>query len=283
MIAPIRCLPRQPQCLLAFSGPDATRYLNGQLTQDVRDLGDRSIASCVTDAKGRLQAFVHLCRGADDAIWIDGPADRAEELEARLTRYLIADDVDVTDLSDQWQLIHVVDSIEPPPEFPGSIIRRSERSGPDGWDLWLPQKTALPELHPLSHAEAETRRIMARIPAWGAELTAGMLPPEAGLDRNAISYHKGCYIGQEVLSRIKSAGRLNRKLTAFLVDSDAAAGDLLGNLEASRPAGSLTSVAPWPNESGTHAALGYLDKSAFDAVELPLVGKSGRARVIGFV
>jgi hypothetical protein len=42
-------------------------------------------------------------------------------------------------------------------------------------------------------------------------------------------------------------------------------------------------VAPWPNEAGTHAALGYLDKSSFDAVELPITGKPALARVLGFV
>lgn len=280
MKVPLRCLAPAKRCVLAFRGPDAVRYLNGQLTQDARDLGDRALASCVTDAKGRLQAFVHVFRGPDDSVWVEGPAEQEEELEQRLTRYLIADDVEVDNLSKDWRLIHGLDTTEP--SGPGSgFVRQASRIGNDGFDLWLPG-TGSPELSPLSPAEAETRRISARIPAWGAELTPGMLPPEAGLDRNAISYHKGCYIGQEVLSRIKTAGRLNRKLAAFLVDPGTAAGDLLGVAEG-RSAGAITSVAPWPNEAGTHAALGYLDKSAFDAVELPLTGKSGLARMLGFV
>jgi folate-binding protein YgfZ len=282
MKTPLHCLQPAPRCLLAFRGPDATRYLNGQITQDVRDLGDRALPSCVTDAKGRLQALVHVFRGADDdSIWIEGPANQAEELEARLTRYLIADEVEVENLSERWQLIHLVEP-DPPPTAPPGIVRRSLRAGADGFDLWLPAGP-LPDLAPLSAAEAESRRITGRIPAWGTELTPGMLPPEAGLDRNSISYHKGCYIGQEVLSRLKSAGRLNRKLAAFLVDPGSAAGDALGEPGATRPAGILTSVAPWPNGAGTHAALGYLDKSAFDAVELPVVGKPALARVLGFV
>lgn len=277
---PVRCLAPANRCVLAFRGPDAVRYLNGQLTQDTRDLGDRALASCVTDAKGRLQAFVHVFRGPDDSVWVEGPAEQEEELEQRLTRYLIADDVEVENLSKDWQLIHGVDATEPPD--PGSgFVRQSARVGNEGFDLWLPG-TGIPELSILSPAEAETRRITARIPAWGAELTPGMLPPEAGLDRNAISYHKGCYIGQEVLSRIKTAGRLNRKLAAFLVDPGTHAGDLLGAADC-RAAGSITSVAPWPNEAGTHAALGYLDKSAFDAVELPVTGKPVLARILGFV
>lgn len=280
MKVPLRCLAPAKRCVLAFRGPDAVRYLNGQLTQDARDLGDRTLASCVTDAKGRLQAFVHVFLGPDDSIWVEGPAEQEEELEQRLTRYLIADDVEVENLSKDWSLIHVVDGTDAPDPGPG-FVRQAARVGNDGFDLWLPGSES-PELSILSPAEAETRRITARIPARGAELTAGMLPPEAGLDRNAISYHKGCYIGQEVLSRIKTAGRLNRKLAAFLVDPGTAAGDLLGAAEG-RSAGSITSVAPWPNEAGSHAALGYLDKSAFDAEELPVTGKSGLARILGFV
>ncbi len=282
MKIPLRCLAPVKRCLLAFRGPDAVRYLNGQLTQDSRDLGGRALASCVTDAKGRLQAFVHVFRGPDDSIWVEAPAEQEEELEQRLTRYLIADDVEFDNLSNDWLLIHAVDATEPPDPGNG-FVRQASRVGNEGFDLWLPgsDPTEL-SLSILSPAEAETRRITARIPAWGAELTPGMLPPEAGLDRNAISYHKGCYIGQEVLSRIKSAGRMNRKLAAFLVDPGTAAGDLLGAPEG-RSAGSITSVAPWPNDAGNHAALGYIDKSAFDEVELPIAGKPGLARILGFV
>ena len=281
MKIPLRCLVPARRCLLAFRGPDAARYLNGQLTQDVRDLGDRALPSCVTDAKGRLQAFVHVFQGPDDSIWVEGPAEQEEEIEQRLTRYLIADDVEVENLSKDWQLVHVIDGTTAPDPESG-FLRRAARTGEDGFDLWLPG-SGLPELSILSPAEAETRRITARIPAWGAELTAGMLPPEAGLDRNAISYHKGCYIGQEVLSRIKTAGRLNRKLAAFLVDPGTEPGATLGTAGEGRPAGTITSVAPWPNEAGTHAALGYLDKSVFDEVELPVIGKPGVARILGFV
>jgi folate-binding protein YgfZ len=270
----LRCLAPEPRTLLAFRGPDAERYLNGQLTQDVRDLKESAIPSCVTDAKGRLQAFVHVFRGPEGDLWVEGPAELEEELEARLGRYLIADDAEIHNISADWLLVHVVDSAETPP----GLARHCSRITADGIDLWLPAGSPLPDLEILTEAEAETRRVQARLPKWGAEMTPGMLPPEAGLDRTAICYHKGCYIGQEVLSRIKTAGKLNKRLAAFLVDP--AAGTTLEL--AGKPAGTLTSVAPWPNESGLHAALGYLDKSAFDAEELAIAG-GGSARVLGFV
>jgi tRNA-modifying protein YgfZ len=274
-----RCLAPEKRCVLSFRGPDAERYLNGQLTQDVRHLGDRALPACVTDAKGRLQAFVHVFRGPEDAIWVEGPVEQEDELEPRLTRYLIADDVEVATISSDWQLVHAIDGWSRPVPA-GGFTRSASRASHEGTDLWLPVGTGV-EIDAIPDAETETRRIHARIPAWGRELTAGMLPPEAGLDRNAISYHKGCYIGQEVLSRIKTAGRLNRKLAAFLVNPGTEPGTSL--TDGTGNSGNLTSIAPWPDESGLHAALGYLDKSAFQATELYLASNSGSAKVLGFV
>jgi folate-binding protein YgfZ len=275
----LRSLAPESRCLLAFRGPDAERYLNGQLTQDVRDLGETALPACVTDAKGKLQAYVHVFRGADGSPWVEGPAEQREELEARLGRYLIADDAEIHDISDEWQLVHVVDALDAP-AFDGGFVRHARRIGLDGFDLWLPTGGTLPELEIVTEAEAETRRIQTKLPKWGADLTPGILPPEAGLDRTSICYHKGCYIGQEVLSRLKTVGKVNRRLAALLVEPETEAGAAL-ELDG-KPAGKLTSIAPWPNESGLHAALGYLEKSAFEAGELTIPGH-GNARVLGFV
>lgn len=275
-----RCLPSEERCLLAFRGPDAVRYLNGQLTQDTRNLADTALPACVTDAKGKLQAFVYVFRGNEDSIWIDAPSEQAEELETRLTRYLIADDVEVEDLTGQWKLIHVIDASQAPTVPDGALVRNASRAGCDGYDVWLPAGTSF-ETASLTGEEAETRRITTRTPAWGRELIPGMLPPEAGLDQNAISYHKGCYIGQEVLSRIKSSGRLNRKLAAFLVGPEAAIGDTFAGEK--RSTGSLTSIAPQANEDGLFPALGFLDKSAFEKADLMLAEKDGSVRVVSTI
>jgi folate-binding protein YgfZ len=64
-------------------------------------------------------------------------------------------------------------------------------------------------------AEIERLRIEQAVPRWGAELEAATLPAEAGLDTTAVDFHKGCYIGQEVVSRIKSVGHANRALRVF--------------------------------------------------------------------
>jgi folate-binding protein YgfZ len=116
------------------------------------------------------------------------------------------------------------------------------------------------------------------IPAWGAELTEDTLPPEAGLDKTHIDYHKGCYIGQEVISRLKSVGHVNRALQRFTGKSDGqvaatgfalsggpSPGDLL-HLAGTRDnaVGKLTSVVS--GLAGEFFALGYL-KRGVAAVE----------------
>lgn len=208
--------------VLEFRGPDAVRFLNGQVTQDVRKVmaGGDMFPSCVTDAKGKLQFRVWIAKGAaDDAVLVFCRSEMLEDLEARLTRYLIADDVEVRNLSDEISLENF--------KFP--------------------------------HADlSERERITRGVPVWGKEITAGMLPPEAGLDLTDISYNKGCYIGQEVISRIKSAGKVNRRLVKLAFEGLGQLGEF-SNAEG-KVCGEVTSV---DGEIG----LGYLKRSAEEETE----------------
>jgi folate-binding protein YgfZ len=270
------CPPRQPS-ILVFSGPDVARYLNGQLTQNVTGLGERALASCVTDAKGRLQYFVSVCAGPDpETIWVTLPAEQSDGLRERLERYLIADDAEVAEPDEPWTLIH-----SDQPDERAVFSRRAEGPFGSGHDLWWPTDQA-PDLAPVPHPELERLEIERGLPRWGAELTPGMLPPEAGLDRSAVSYEKGCFMGQEVLSRLKSVGRVNRRLALFEVPPAAAAGDTLrhGDTEA----GILTRVAFPHSGDESVAALGYLKKQAYEATEFDIASAaespSGTARKI---
>ncbi len=203
--------------VLEFRGPDAVRFLNGQVTQDVRKVmvGGEVLPSCVTDAKGKLQFRVWLAKGnVDDAVLVFCRGEMLEDLEARLTRYLIADDVEVRNASDEISFSEF--------RFPNSDL-------------------------------SERERIEQGIPRWGAEITAGMLPPEAGLDFTDISYNKGCYIGQEVISRIKSAGKVNRRLVKLAFEGLGQLGEFT-NAEG-KACGEITSVEG-------DVGLGYLKRSA---------------------
>ncbi|MES2981708.1 MAG: hypothetical protein V4727_05280 [Verrucomicrobiota bacterium] len=203
--------------VLEFRGPDAVRFLNGQVTQDVRKVmasGD-VLPSCVTDAKGKLQFRVWIAKGkTDDAVLVFCRGEMLEDLEARLTRYLIADDVEVRNVSSEIVLADF--------KFPHTDL-------------------------------SERERIEQGIPRWGAEIIAGMLPPEAGLDVTDISYNKGCYIGQEVISRIKSAGKVNRRLVKLAFDGAGELGEF-SNVEG-KVCGEITSV-------DGNVGLGYLKRSA---------------------
>ncbi len=277
-------LPLPSPVLIEARGPDAVRYLNGQLTQDVRLLAScgKALPACVTDAKGRLQFRVYIHAAADGAIRVSCEHEGAKELFARLDRYLIADDASLEDISTAWTRFHVTGS-EPPPLPESAYSVSLNRIGIEGWDVWLPAgcQEALDQLPTWNSDEAETLRISAGIPQWGPELTAGLLPPEAGLDRTDISYAKGCYIGQEVISRIKSAGKVNRRLMRMTLDDSIScqSGDLLVEADG-KEAGQVTSVAP-QSLGGRRALLAYLKRSSEDqavfmksSAPLDVVGKA---------
>jgi len=202
--------------VLEFCGPDGVRFLNGQVTQDVRKVMGTGVVlpSCVTDAKGKLQFRIWIAEGKiEGTVLVFCRGEMKEDLEARLTRYLIADDVEVRDVSAE--------------------ISMGDFDFPETMD--------------------ESSRIGKGIPKWGAEITEGMLPPEAGLDGTDISYSKGCYIGQEVISRIKSAGKVNRRLVKLRFEGDGELGDIVS--AEGKVCGQVTSVA---GEIG----LGFLKRGA---------------------
>ena len=253
---------------IILTGADRVRYLNGQVTSNVTKLATgQTQPACVTTAKGRLCAEILITAQAD-ALHLDAdPALRAT-LPARLERYIIADDVALTDITDTRTLLHFLGP--PPPEIPGASCVPSRRFGPNGWDVCLPaadfaeKRTALfSDLLLLDTTLLETLRIEAGVPRWGAELDEDTLPPEAGLDRTHIDYHKGCYIGQEVISRLKSVGHVNRQLTGFLSEDGVppVAGAAIFVPESDRPAGTITSVA-FSFALEKTIALGYLRRGS---------------------
>lgn len=203
---------------IRVKGPDAERYLNGQVSNDVRLTEDgRIVDACLLDAKGKLQFYVHIHREGEDFI-VQGPLDLAEEIHARLDKYLIADDVELIDES--------------------------------------------LDVTAYLNAPNETRRIIDGIPRWPNELFAGILPPEAGVEEQSISYTKGCYTGQEVISRMKRAGKTNRHLVKLSLDKPLipAKAKLLVD---GKDAGFLTSVASHVGLG--EVALGYRSRKFSEA------------------
>ena len=178
----------------------------------------------------------------------------------RLEKYIIADDVELTDESERWSLSHRLDASTA--EEPNACYRCARFDLEDGTDF-LQDDPAAGREPLMSPDEVLHHRIHAGLPAWGAELVPGLLPPEAGLDATAISYDKGCYLGQEVISRMKKAGKTNRHLVSLEVTAGLATPcDLMHD---GQLAGTVTSVSPLPSD-GRAIALGFR-KRKFAEVE----------------
>lgn len=191
---------------LRLTGADRVRYLNGQVTNDVRRLvpGGAAQQACVLSARGKLDAVVWIWAEAE-ALVVDVETDLAEALAARLERYIVADDVTLEALP-MAKGVHVFGLSAAATE--GRLIARLDVAGVDRED-------SPAHLLEASPAEIERLRIERARPKWGAELGPDTLPAEAGLDETAVDFHKGCYIGQEVVSRVRSVGHANRALRRF--------------------------------------------------------------------
>jgi tRNA-modifying protein YgfZ len=250
--------------LLRLSGNDVLRFLNGQLTQDIRSLqsNQNALLACLLDPKGKLQMRLSVCANASGDFFLYTASHPLENLVARLDRYIIADDVEMHIDQEPWEWYHFLD--EKPSLNEDAIIRECHRYGIRGYDVLTPStitwNNPLLGWQRIEEEDMESTRIQHRIPRWGYELEEGMLIPEAGLDITDVSYQKGCYIGQEVISRMKSSGKVNKKLHLFSFPHHTLfhSKDTIWHHE--YEAGYLTSVDA---ESGL--ALGYLNKKYFDS------------------
>ena len=271
---------------LRLAGGDRVRFLNGQVSNDVRQANaERSVYTGVMTIKGKLcaDAFVH---GHDDFLLVDAEPDLREALAARLERYIIADDVTLEDVTDAFSLLHLIDfaadagtghlpTVRPALAAlgPGLWTVESLRYGRLGLDVFYP-----PELDgavrrclhagftELNEDAAEAWRIVAGVPRWGAELDENTMPAEAGIEERAVSYAKGCYIGQEIVSRVKSVGHVNRQLRGLrATDSSPLFAGMTLHLPAAddgqlgKEVGRITSAAASAGHGGAQfVALGYV-------------------------
>jgi len=210
-----------PRALWRLTGPDAERYLNGQVTNDVTRLTEgQACYAAVCTAKGRMEGDVSIALHAGE-FYLDADPVLRESLGARLEKYLIADDAAFEDVSEGWSLSHVFGATPPPAPETGFVITHA-RFGVPGHDVWIANPNALVTGATVEADVLETLRLEHGIPRWGTELTSTTLPPEAGPHMlAAISYTKGCYVGQETIARLKSVGHVNRSLVFLRSDSAA--------------------------------------------------------------
>ena len=242
----------QGRARFQLSGPDAMRYLNGQVSIDITRLQPLIARSaCLLTAKGKLCALLQIWRDGDH-LFIECDESLAETVQTRLGRYLIADDARLEPLPMPPVLNHIF-GIEAPA---GAL--RINRTGLPGFDA--SEKNA--SLSASTPEQLALLRIVHGQPAWGVEINEDTLPQEARFEDTAVDFDKGCYVGQETVSRLKSVGRVNKRLHGFL-------GSLPANLalpvrlhpigQPDTTAGYLTSTAPH-FDIAQAAALGYLNR-----------------------
>lgn len=203
--------------VLRVCGPDANTYLQGQFTQDLRLQNGASTYGLWLDLKGKVVADSQILRRADNDYLIVSFSLEASALRARLESYLIADEVEIEDQSDAWEGILLWG--EPVNAPPGAWEWPSRRSAPQARQWLVPKGTAGPALDALAGKVAEATpeaaeqaRLQAALPAVPVDIGPRDLPNEGGLDEVAISYTKGCYLGQEVMARLKNLGQVRRRL-----------------------------------------------------------------------
>jgi folate-binding protein YgfZ len=260
-----------------LSGADRVRYLNGQVTNDVRRANaSQALYAMVTDIKGRICGDIFIHAASDGlSLLLDAEPALRETLGARLERYIIADDAVLEDITEEWQIIHGINTSPPN----GAVS--TSRFGEAGWDLWLPAAGTVPqeiEALPLLAPDAiESMRIARGIPRFPNELNLEAFPPEAGLEGRAMDFSKGCYIGQEILSRIRTTGKMPRELVTWRTTeakTTVSVGDHLyfsGENDTRKDIGIVTSVARDPTDD-RWMGLAYVKLGSAEVDSVLLVG-----------
>ncbi|MFN2445422.1 MAG: folate-binding protein YgfZ [Vicinamibacterales bacterium] len=267
---------RADRGVLRVAGADRVTWLQGLLTNDVAALGpgEAGYAAYLTP-QGRMTSDMRVV-ALPDAVLMDVPSPLAASLRERLEGLVFAEDVHVDDLSSSVLVVDLhgpssSDAVEALKDHlsPVDHVVRDRSSGATAWAMYVPRDgvpavvDALAELDVLevSLATLEVVRIEAGIPRFLVDMREDTIPLEAGIEDRAISFTKGCYVGQEIIVRVvqRGSGRVARRLVGFAF-SDGETG-LAGDrvVSAGRDVGRLTSVA-WSPTLGHAIALGYVHR-----------------------
>lgn len=213
-----------PACALRVTGSDAAAFLQGQFTNDLRVLDAQpAVYGLWLNVKGKVLADSFVVRGANsDEFWVFSYYSPAAVIRERLESHVIADDVTIDDATGEWTGVSLFAGAAGADDLRGfsslgfCFAGRRARSGEYEWLVPVSSQAeadkAIAGIAELATTELLRMRIEQAIPAVPHDIGPADLPNEAGLDDDAISYTKGCYLGQEVMARLKSMGQVRRKL-----------------------------------------------------------------------
>jgi folate-binding protein YgfZ len=226
---------------LVVSGPDAVEFLQGQLTNDLEALvpGGGCYAALL-DRKGHMQADMRVLRLAEAEVWLDTEPGAADAVVRHLSTYKVGRQVELAEPGSELAILSLVgpaaaDLIGTGPLAPEHAHRELEVGSVGcravatdlGIDLICPASQA-PDVAgalieagaaQVSEPAAEILRVESGRPRFGREMSAATIPQEAGIDGRAVSFTKGCYIGQETVARLHYKGKPNRHLRGLRLEA----------------------------------------------------------------
>src|SRR5215831_4616117 len=250
----VALIDKNYRAYLRFTGPDRVRYLNAILTNNIKDLADRhGVVSLFLNPQGRIQAEMETY-ASRDSLWCVTFAMIREALLQALDRYIIMDDVTMTDESGLFgtlalegpraaglvkKLTGVELALLGELEFQEAAldgiacgVTKRSPGGVAGAELVL-GRSDLPKLwqmlraevtnadgRPMGYQALSALRLEQGIPWFGYDFGEKQIPHEAGLENSHISYTKGCYTGQEIVERVRSRGQVNRLRVSLLFSGD---------------------------------------------------------------
>jgi folate-binding protein YgfZ len=271
------------QAKVLISGKDRTRWLNGMMTNNIRDLAEgRGVYGFILTPQGHNQGDLAAYNRGE---YLLATTDREQvaKITTLLQRYIIMDKVELEDISDKLVSVGIagpkaaevlakagIDTVALEPgqvvdavwSDAGISVTRNLHPQMDGYEIWLAPSN-LEKLWdalvgagatPVGSDALEMFRIARGVPRYGLDLRERDLPQETG-QQHALNFSKGCYIGQEIVERIRARGNVHRTLIGLEVEGEPppAGAKVRAN---DKDMGEVTSATRLPD--GRTIALGYL-------------------------
>jgi folate-binding protein YgfZ len=275
---------------MVATGPDRARWLNGMITNNIRDLAlNRGNYNFLLNAQGRILGDLYVYNRGD-YILMDTAAWQVPKLKETFDKFIIMDDVEITDIGEKLTSVGVQGpraqevlqdagvkfaDVEPMEvqditwNDAGLSITRTGSDVTQAYEMWLAPGAAgaLWEAllgrgaKPVGRQAQEMFRVASGVPRFGQDITERYLPQETAQDA-ALNFSKGCYIGQEIVERIRSRALLHRRLTGLVVDGPPPASGAKIQFDG-KDVGEITSSTSVPaGDRDFTLALGYIRAEA---------------------
>jgi aminomethyltransferase len=294
---------------IVLTGGDRLRWTNGMVTNNVRDLPEgRGNYNFMLNAQGRIQADLYVYNMGDHLMVDTEWWQKAKILEL-FDKFIIMDDVEVADISGKLTAVAVqgpkalatlraigltiVDDVEPFKvaqmvwDGVGISVTRMESKIVQTYEIWLASENA-PKLwdaligagaKPVGTDALEMFRVAAGMPRYGVDITEKHIPQETE-QLHALHFAKGCYLGQEIVERVRSRGAVHRHFTGFKVNGPAPHNGAEAQAEGKK-VGEITSALRVPVMNGHEEtlALGYVrNESGAPGTKLQVEGSEAEGQ-----